>query len=208
MVSITDSWISPNYKYSDWIGADTDKKIEIFQDRINGWQLDIAEQYIENPHSGFAILSIVLSYFEMIGAFNRGDTKHTGSDEFKDGVCSVFSEFDINRNGSELGKLYKLCRCGMYHIAMTRVGILLDGHYDKPLHFENNNWKINPRILLERLKEHFNNEYVNEIKSDPNKARNFVNTISQVIPNISSLQINNSTTNNRALPSGVILRQI
>jgi hypothetical protein len=37
MASMTDSWVSSKYKYSDWVVADTDEKIEIFQDRVNGW---------------------------------------------------------------------------------------------------------------------------------------------------------------------------
>jgi len=193
---MTDSWVSPNYKYSNWIVADTDKKIEIFQDRVNGWMLDIAKQCNEIPHSGFAVLSIILSYFEMIGAFNKGDTDHTGSNEFKDGIRLVFQEF--KNHDSELGELYRLCRCGMYHIGMVREGILLD-NYDKPLSLENNVWKIDPAKLVERITEHFNNDYLNQIRT--NKTH-FQNTIKQVIPDMPTS--NNLSSYEPPTASGVL----
>jgi hypothetical protein len=90
MANVVNSWVSSMDTYYDWIGADDDKKIEIFQNRVNGWMLDIAKQCACIPHSGFAVLGIILSYFEMIGAFNRGVTDGTGSREFKDGIQSVF----------------------------------------------------------------------------------------------------------------------
>ena len=55
------TWISPNFQDIDFpSGMSTDQKIEVFADRVNGWQLDIAKQCIDSiKHSGFAVLELL-----------------------------------------------------------------------------------------------------------------------------------------------------
>ena len=79
-------WISPTYQDSDFpVPHSIDTKITLFEDRALGWKLNIAEQIIngkkkadgseERPpiqHSGFAVLDIVFSYFEMIAKYENG----------------------------------------------------------------------------------------------------------------------------------------
>ena len=83
-----------------------EKKIEIFQARVWGSRLHVADLAInggrnhENtadvqplPHSGFAVLQILLSYFEMIARYETGNNGKDDSRElFVKGVQSVFPE--------------------------------------------------------------------------------------------------------------------
>jgi len=67
--------ISPKYTTLDFPnGMTIENKIDIFADRINGWQIGIAQKIIQHQiqHSGFALLHIVFSYFEMIGKYLSG----------------------------------------------------------------------------------------------------------------------------------------
>ena len=86
-------WISPNFKDDDFpSGMSIEQKIKVFADRVNGWQLNIAQQCADNiTHSGFAVLHIVVSYFEMIAKFKDGFTKDGKSEEyFRKGFDNVF----------------------------------------------------------------------------------------------------------------------
>lgn len=68
-------------RYEDW---EIEDKINLFIDKVKYWQLDIADKLIncytneENselsgiPHSGYATLSILCSYFEMFGKYYYG----------------------------------------------------------------------------------------------------------------------------------------
>src|SRR5438128_1505393 len=94
--------ISRNYTDSDFDGSPSlDDKITIFADRVLGWQLDIAEEIrtqIENEqnhgtaiqHAGFALLSILFSYFEMIAQYQKGEESDSKSKRFFElGIESV-----------------------------------------------------------------------------------------------------------------------
>ena len=70
-------WISKSYTDADFCGnPGPTERIEIFRDRVMGWQIDIAKEMvrqIETPgtgdvmkHAGYAVLAVLTSYFEMI----------------------------------------------------------------------------------------------------------------------------------------------
>ena len=64
--------ISPNF--DDSVEQTLENKINIFEDQIQGWLFNPAKDLINNQHAGFAILSIVLTYFEPIAQFLEGRT--------------------------------------------------------------------------------------------------------------------------------------
>ncbi len=79
-----DYWVSPHFPSSAFTGPLTDEqKIELFADSVRGWQLDVAERLIaSDPHSGLAVLSIVLSYFEMMAKYRDGYAAKGKSKEY------------------------------------------------------------------------------------------------------------------------------
>ena len=95
--------LSPSYQDTDFpVPHSLETKIALFEDRVLGWKLDIADQLINGSqekspirHSGYATLDIVFSYFEMIAKYEAGFTGLESGKYFKQGVYSVFPEFKI-----------------------------------------------------------------------------------------------------------------
>lgn len=180
-------WVSPNYRDTDFFRPlSLDDKITIFTDRISGWQLEIAEKCINGEKdssgnivtqllvgAGFATLSIVLSYFEMIAKYQDGYRNTNRSKQyFKKGVRSVFpilgtySQAIVN---NLLNALYKGARCGLYHNAITNSKILLTGDVSYPLGYDSSTHRliINPHLLVPALKSHLAN-YERESRNNTN----------------------------------------
>jgi hypothetical protein len=110
--------------------------VELFYERILGWQLRIADTLVNGsnghepiPHSPFAALQVCLSYFEMIGKYEGGFTHDASSEKyFRLGLKSVFPymrRLPADRFERLAKRLYKAARCGLYHAAQTGPGILL-----------------------------------------------------------------------------------
>jgi hypothetical protein len=120
--------ISPHYTTLDFSGELTlENKIDIFVDRIDGWQLGIAKKIIQHEiqHSGFALLHIVFSYFEMIGKYSSGYIGNEASrSNFKKGVRLTFPEIEAEEE-KFLNILYKSVRNGLYHLGMTKINVVL-----------------------------------------------------------------------------------
>ena len=169
------TWISPNFQDVDFpSGMSIDHKIEVFADRVKGWQLDIAQQCIDNiRHSGFAVLHIVASYFEMIAKFRDGFAKDGKSKEyFKKGIYSVFPALDQQPGVSDrlLNKLYEEVRCGLYHGGITGPNIMLTGEYDAAIVFSRDEKVvINPDKLVPALQQHFQS-YIRELRDSRNQS--------------------------------------
>lgn len=169
-------WVSPNYQDTDFLWPlCLDDKITIFLDRTMGWQLEIADLCINGkkgtgdkyiiqpiPHSGFAVLNIVLSYFEMIAKYQDGFTRNTKSEYyFKRGLYSVFpqlKEESAHLVDNLLNVLYFGCRCGLYHCGMTDQSVVIGADTCFPLVFahKEQKLKINPHLLIPALKKHLN----------------------------------------------------
>ncbi|MCD4673288.1 MAG: hypothetical protein K8R77_11550 [Anaerolineaceae bacterium] len=120
--------ISPNYTTLDFPGDWTlDNKIDVFVDRIEGWQIGIAKEIIQKkiPHRGFALLHIVFSYFEMVGKYLTG---YVGSNKskyyFRKGVRATFPEIETEEEAL-LNALYSSVRNGLYHVGMTKTNVML-----------------------------------------------------------------------------------
>ena len=66
--------ISPHYTTDHFPHGprEVDQKILVFLDRVEGWQLGVADYLVKNQvgYRGFALLLIVVSYFEMIGRYS------------------------------------------------------------------------------------------------------------------------------------------
>ena len=171
-------WISPHFR-SDFFGQrypnglSLEDKITIFSDAVRGWQLDVADRVLRNDrHSGFAALSIVFSYFEMIERYRSGKWKyeHDSEERFKDGVASVFPH--LANAEAILTPLWRAVRNGMYHRATTERGIVLDGEFKTAIALggDGTTVEINPHFLVDELQKHFS-RYVSELL-DPDSSKN------------------------------------
>jgi hypothetical protein len=128
------------------------QKVEVFYEQTLGWQLHIAdlianggttfgESKLGTPgyavisirHSGFAVLHICVSYFELVGSVViPRSPKASDTEKFKTGVKRVFPElFNASGDGDRLLKLlHKGARCGLYHAGRTRQKVGLGSPSD------------------------------------------------------------------------------
>ncbi len=150
-----------------------DNKVTIFRERLWGWYLYIGELCANGgdahggnrhicaiPHSGFAVLTITLSYFETIGNHLEGYTGTSGSRQhFLIGCRHVFpqlAQFQSNEVDALLDMLYKGARCGLYHSSQAMPEIFLSGEPDSALIFNPNlrHLLINPHLIPQHLISH------------------------------------------------------
>ena len=180
-------WISPNYRDTDLqFPLTLDQKISLFEDRTVGWQLGIANRVAngsatsdgqpnENAihHSGYAVLHILLSYFEMIGKYRAGfTTAGQSSHFFKEGARQVFPElagFPAEVVDGLLDALYSGGRCGLYHGGMTDARIMLTGDLNAAMAYDPQGQRlvINPHQLPPALLRHFHT-YIDELRNAAN----------------------------------------
>ncbi|MGA2284987.1 MAG: hypothetical protein ABSG55_01790 [Dehalococcoidia bacterium] len=130
-------------------------KVIIFSDTVQGWQLDVADRLLRNDrHAGFAALSVVLSYFEMIARYRDGrwEYERDSAERFKDGVRWVYSDLP---DPGVLDPLWETVRNGMYHRATTKRGVVLDGEFPVAIELKGSTVEINPHLLVRDLQQHF-----------------------------------------------------
>ncbi|MGC4045056.1 MAG: hypothetical protein QM758_14795 [Armatimonas sp.] len=113
--------------------------IDIFEERIYGWHLHVAKQMLKTmtqgeetisdrtiPHSEYAVLQVVMSFFETIAKYYDGFDK-TGSSRlyFRRGIRICFGSSEVPEGETAdhiLDCLYDRVRNPLYH-ATSAVGI-------------------------------------------------------------------------------------
>jgi hypothetical protein len=134
--------VSPAFTNERLQQGDLNSKLDVFEDQVVGWVLNHAaaldgENYALRQHSGIAVLMLVLSYFEQIAAYIRGeDSRGRSADFFRYGLLQVFPELEgqIAQYGVRNVQaavtnicmiLYSEARCGLFHEAMIWGRILI-----------------------------------------------------------------------------------
>lgn len=163
--------ISPKHTTRDFPdGWTIDNKIDVFEARIEGWQIGIAKEIIikEIPHRGFALLHIVFSYFEMIGKYIHG---YIGEEKskyyFGKGVQATFAVSPAEEKFLKV--LYSSVRNGLYHLGMTKINVMLRDDIPGSIGFnsEKNILAICPDRLVEDLDIRFH-DYVSKLRDTKN----------------------------------------
>ncbi len=163
--------ISRTFYDDDFPDASLNDKITIFEDRVMGWQLEIAEQLADRvKHSGFAVLSILVSYFEMIAKFRDGYCQDTrSSDYFKKGMRWVFPQEQFT--DAQLKLTYRELRSGLYHASITGPRVILSRDFVRPICCTEISGRtmleVNPHSLPRALQEHFAS-YIRDLR-DPDQ---------------------------------------
>lgn len=174
------SWI---HEHTELVGASLEKKIEIFYAKVWGWTIHVAELVANGgkshaktfdaaaapdvtavPDSGFAVMQILLSYFETIGIYIEGETNPRGrsAELFERGVLEAFpqmSTFAYAPTKSFLKTLYKAARCGLYHKTATGKGVALGDLGNTIIKVAPTGEEIilNPHKLPAHLNQHLHN---------------------------------------------------
>ena len=176
--------VSPKHTLSDVLHGNTSTRIDAFYNRIDDWQLRVAEKCCSIDGSGCAVLSIILSYFEMISLYTegRGDNEEKASLTFKKGLFYVFPELEKKlkaRYSTEpeieelVDSLYDKARCGLYHAGMSRSGVVIYTRMDEAIDLDDEeNWLINPRVMVSVLRQHLKN-YMQSLHTNDSYRKKF-----------------------------------
>jgi hypothetical protein len=117
--------------------------------------------------SGYAILSIMLPYFEMIQQFISGqDSDGHSKDFFRDGFKSVYPCTPLTDDNIKK-ELYPWVRCGMFHAGMTRGATRLSRCYCFGFERCGSEIFINPARVVDEIKVHFK-QYIARLRNPAN----------------------------------------
>jgi hypothetical protein len=152
--------ISPHHLADEYSGHwNDDDKIEVFLDRIMGWQLRPAHNILgaKIPDCEIAVLSIIVSYFEMIAKYEDGFIG-TGRSAFyfRKGLLSVFPTIEPD-SVTLLSSLYHNLRCGLYHSALPSARVILGSNPTGSIGFNEAHdlLMVNVELLLNDIALHF-----------------------------------------------------
>ena len=147
--------VSPQFTSKTFGSKPTlDQKILIFENRELGWRFDIAKATEKIPHAGYAVISILFAYFEMIGQYSTGfSSKNDPKVAFREGVSLVYPAIFTK---DQLNTIYDRVRCGMFHNGYTKFGTLIRGDDTIALDIDKKNTVlVNPHKLRADLYMHF-----------------------------------------------------
>jgi len=141
-----------------------DDKIFIYERQVKGWFLDRANDLLNSNENKFIILMICLSYFEGVQQYRDGRFSNNESKIiFVKSMIRIFP----NLIDTNLEELYSDARCGLFHSGMIKEKTILRNDYTEAIDFsDTQRIKINPRKLLEEIKNDFE-KYLIELR-DPN----------------------------------------
>jgi hypothetical protein len=165
-----------------------DVKIDYFQCRVEVYQLavavamtkqiDAAEQDSVWQYAENALVSVITSYFEMVGKVLHPESKKTGtsSSDFNYGFCDVYPELV-----EAVAGIRKLLRNGMYHLAYPKLNLLVHKSdttpqdisyarvYDETEEgiFDGIVYQVNPIKMTRRMVQHFDG-FVRRLKDPKN----------------------------------------
>lgn len=158
------------WKFSD--------KVDVFEARIQGWQLDVAWDLLNQDvqRNQLAIINLLLTYFEMIGKHIRGFLGDRDSQRyFRVGLLNVFPDIG-DHEIKFMESVYKNLRCGLYHLGRPAANVILNNAAPGALGYneEQDMIMISPSKLLDEVQTNFK-AYVKGLRnaSNPRLRANF-----------------------------------
>lgn len=176
--------------------------VDIYEDQVRGWYFDIIkESLIDNPHAGFVILMICISFFEHHAHFcvSPKDLNGGSSVLFKKGF-NVFAKWrndnlSISKSVDEdiIPEVIYGLRNSLFHVARIGIGVELNISFSESIRLLKVNPKtiqkreivtknilvlekleINPIKLFEELLNYFTNFFLNEVRNKDNAQKIFI----------------------------------
>lgn len=156
-----------------------DDKINIFECRVDVWQLGVAVAMLKRNesneqssiwrHSAYGMLSVIFSYFEMIGkTLNlKSQPRGTASLDFNHGFCDVYPAYKpanedyTDDNLSFVVALRDRVRNGMYHLAWTKSNLVIHNAPHRSEEFfvtqagPRSVYYLNPHKMVRTIVNHF-----------------------------------------------------
>lgn len=129
-------------------------RLQIYEDRIHGWFLDVETYLRPHGHFGFVVLATAVGQLEGLHQYRQGETtpqKKSGTffrEELKLLLAGQTSLTPSERNSvAEL--MYKAVRNGLFHDGMTTVRAALDPDQSIPFQLRGDRLIVNPYRFVE-----------------------------------------------------------
>lgn len=156
-----------------WRDFDFEKhKLRLFQEQIEGWVIKVAKEIKDKKigHADFAVLAILLSYFENIAKFKVGFNKKGRSDfYFRKGLKMVFLKLKKGQKDKIHDLFYSQTRCGLYHVGLTGNKVELNCSIKDAFVFKNKRLVICPEKMIPEIQKHFD-KYCQDLKDPKNRT--------------------------------------
>lgn len=174
-------YISPKYDSSKIESGEINDLIDVLEDRVQNWLFEPVKEMLINPKGIMTGLGVIMTYFEGITIYMRGeDSIRRSAAFFEEGfIGTLLPSGHPERILSRVAKVvYEEARCGFAHDGFVRGKVLAsyDFEHDLTVTVPRVNGKvdidgeiqsiiINPRILLAAIERHFN-EYIGMLRDD------------------------------------------
>ncbi len=161
------------------------EQIDVVCQRYKLWILDFAKELAERPDTGYAILAMLNSYFDMIASlsgYNPKGKDATGK-RVKWGLSKVFPE--LQKYPKIADELYNRLRNPMAHMGMTKDLIVTFTPLADPIEwgrFRNQPLAIfiDPRLWAKRICDHFDDFTARLLDPDPKNEERRTNFLDRI----------------------------
>lgn len=165
---MTETMVSPSFT-SRALQDDKVLLLEVYKDILDHCVLNFAEQIKASPHSGFAVLLLVSSTYELLGRMLRGQRGAGGKKEAEPNFIEGFTRVFDKCSPVAAKNVYSWLRCGLFHEGAIKPGIRLREQSEAVEEVSNSKEiGIDPKKLLEVTKSFFDNffnKFIPDIKS-------------------------------------------
>jgi hypothetical protein len=146
--------------------AALDTKILIYEDRVRGWFLRVADVLKADGDAGYVALQIAVSQVEgMQQHFDGEDSTGASGPAFKAGCTRIFGL--EAKDSAQLDVLWKAVRNGLFHDGFTKSKVFLSGDPGVALTFDKGNVVVNPWRFCDAVKRAVE-AYVADLKNPGN----------------------------------------
>jgi hypothetical protein len=176
--------VSPKYTIEKLRAQRVEDSIDVYEDRVNGWLLNHARSLAERPHSEYAVLALLIGYFEPHASYLLGqDSRNKSKKCFREGFLDVFPGAESHTAGMSMppnfrenlaDALYEEARCGVSHEGLIRRRILLSYRTTEAIGVSVKKSTgnidaicINPRRVLDDITAHLD-RYVSALRDPKN----------------------------------------
>lgn len=137
-----------------------DAKVDVYEDRVLYWFLDIAKSHVANGTApgDYVALAIAIAYIEGVEQYRRGQMtpQHKSGEWFKSGVRRIFPK----ASAEAVNRLWSAVRNGLFHNGFT-TGPTLLAHGQRCANDARSSSRYRPRWLcspryrrLPQLRQH------------------------------------------------------
>jgi hypothetical protein len=163
--------VSKRYTMAD-LHSGRASRLDVYEDYVAEYVLAFAERMAKEEHSEIAVVILVTSIFEPLGAMIRGSKKGNDCDNFCAGLQFVFGAIPGAQDTA--ARVYRLLRHGLYHEGFLKAGLVLVAE-GEPIVEDDGILRVNVRAFLRKTVQQFH-VYVEGVRQsgpDSTKGRNF-----------------------------------